>query len=251
MQREQLTALLAAKLNSAQIRDYCPNGLQVEGKTEIGKIITGVTASQALLDEAVRRDADAIIVHHGYFWKNETMVISGMKKRRLQTLLRHDMNLLAYHLPLDIHPELGNNAQLAELLGITQLQPVALCEPLGVLQCGRLEKPLPLAIFAEQVATTLGRQVLAHAAGTRSVEKVALCTGGGQGYIEQAAAAGADLFISGEVSEQTIHIANEMCIHFMAAGHHATERYGIRALSQWLAAQTGLVVEFVDIDNPA
>ena len=251
MQRAQLLALLADKLNANQIRDYCPNGLQVEGKVEIGKIIAGVTASQALLEEAVRREADAVLVHHGYFWKNESMVVSGMKKQRLQTLLRHDINLLAYHLPLDVHPELGNNAQLAALLGIVDLQPIAGCEPLGVLQQGQLAKAVALDEFAALVSERLARQPLVHAVGNRLVQRVALCTGGGQGYIEQAVQAGADLFITGEVSEQTIHIANEMGIHFIAAGHHATERYGIRALGQWLATQTGIQVEFVDIPNPA
>lgn len=270
MQREQLLALIASKLNSNQIRDYCPNGLQVEGKAEIKRIVAGVTASQALLDEAVARQADAVLVHHGYFWKNEPMQVTGMKKRRLQTLLQHDINLLAYHLPLDVHAELGNNAQLAALLGIMQVEAVPGCEPLGVLQIGQLAEPVGLSVFAGLLAAKLARQPLVHctrqplvqrarqpaqsqvdAKAEPLVQRIAFCTGGGQGYIEQAALAGADLFISGEVSEQTIHIADEMGIHFIAAGHHATERYGIQALAHWLANETGLAVEFVDLPNPA
>jgi dinuclear metal center YbgI/SA1388 family protein len=262
MQRDQLLALIAVKLNSHQIRDYCPNGLQVEGKTDIQRIVAGVTASQALLDEAVARQADAVIVHHGYFWKNEPMQVVGMKKRRLQTLLQHDINLLAYHLPLDVHAELGNNAQLAALLGIGQVEAVQGCEPLGVLQIGQLVMPVALNAFAQQLAFKLARQPLVHVARSLTgcvaeqavgplIQRIAFCTGGGQSYIEQAAQAGADLFITGEVSEQTIHIADEMGIHFIAAGHHATERYGIQALAQWLASETRLQVEFIDIPNPA
>lgn len=274
MQRDQLLALLADKLNINQIRDYCPNGLQVEGKAEITRIVAGVTASQALLDAAVACRADAVLVHHGYFWKNEPMQVTGMKKRRLQTLLQHDINLLAYHLPLDVHAELGNNAQLAALLGIGQVTPVAGCEPLGVLQVGELAESISLGAFAEQLRVKLARQPLVHCArygglqgyddnaaqvagdvvapaSSPLIKRIAFCTGGGQGYIEQAALAGADLFISGEVSEQTIHIADEMGIHFIAAGHHATERYGIRALAQWLAAQTDIHIEFIDVPNPA
>lgn len=251
IERQQLVNFIDETLNSARIKDYCPNGLQVEGKAEIRTIVTGVTASQALLEQAVALNADAILVHHGYFWKNEAMPVVGMKKRRLALLLQHDINLLAYHLPLDVHAELGNNAQLGKILGVQQAEPVLSAEPLGVLQQGSLAEAKSLTAIAERLSKTLGREVLVEDAGIGQVQKIAWCTGGGQGYIEQAAAAGAQLFVTGEVSEQTIHVARELGIHFIAAGHHATERYGIKALGEYLASQLGLQVHFVDIANPA
>ncbi len=253
IERQTLCQLLDQELGSAKIKDYCPNGLQVEGKATIRKIVTGVTASQKLLDAAVATGADAVLVHHGYFWKGEQDVITGMKKRRLQTLLQHDINLLAYHLPLDVHPVHGNNAQLGHLLALQQVQPIAGVEPLGVLMQGQTEQPLHATDVATKLQLLTGRQVLLHqsAAAPEQVRRIAWCSGGGQGYIAQAAAAGAELFFSGEVSEQTIHQADELGIHFIAAGHHATERYGVAALGRWLAAQTGVEVEFIDVDNPA
>lgn len=249
--RDALVQLINTKLDAARIRDYCPNGLQVEGKAEIRKLLTGVTASQALVDRAVAEQADAILVHHGYFWKNEPSEITGMKKRRLQTLLRHDINLLAYHLPLDVHAELGNNAQLGQLLGLSDITALSSVEPLGVVRQACYPAARSLIDIAADLAQQLGRELFVHDAGIGAVQRVAWCTGGGQGYIDQAAAAGAQLFISGEVSEQTIHSANELGIHFIAAGHHATERYGVKALGEWLAAQTGVEVVFADIYNPA
>ena len=250
--RDQLVKFLNNELQSEKIRDYCPNGLQVEGKATISRIVTGVTASQALLDAAVAVNADAILVHHGYFWKNETAQVTGIKKKRLQTLLCHDINLLAYHLPLDVHPTLGNNAQLGLLLNAENITAVAAAEPNGVLMQGELAAVLSAEHIAQQLENTLGRKVLLHAIdNSAAVSKLAWCTGGGQGYIEQAAAAGAQLFISGEVSEQTIHLSRELGIHFIAAGHHATERYGVKALGEFIARQLGLEVQFIDIDNPA
>ncbi len=251
IERAQLVSWLNNELLSDKIRDYCPNGLQVEGKAQISRLVTGVTASQALLDAAVALRADAVLVHHGYFWKNEPAEITGMKKRRLQTLLQHDINLLAYHLPLDVHPVLGNNAQLGLLLQATNIRAVNTAEPAGVLQQGELLQPKPLLQIADELEHMLGRKLLLHAGGSHDVSQLAWCTGGGQGYIEQAAAAGAQLFISGEVSEQTIHVSRELGIHFIAAGHHATERYGVKALGEAIAQQFGLDVQFIDIDNPA
>ncbi len=252
LHRQQLASVLAELLQTERVRDYCPNGLQVEGKAEIKRIVTGVTASQALVDAAIAWGADAILVHHGYFWKGEAAEITGIKKKRLQALLANDINLFAYHLPLDIHPQLGNNAQLGKLLNASAISPVATAEPVGVLMQGELTTPQSLSQLADSLQHVLGRPVLAHDAGSnRPVHKLAWCTGGGQGYIEQAAAAGADLFISGEVSEQTIHVSRELDIHFIAAGHHATERYGIKALGEYLAANYPLQVQFIDIDNPA
>lgn len=249
--RSDLTTLLEKQLGCAKVRDYCPNGLQVEGKSLIQKVVTGVTASQALIDQAVALGADAIIVHHGYFWKGEAPEVVGMKKARLQQLLKHDINLYAYHLPLDIHPSLGNNAKLGELFEVSQVRPVLTVEPIGVLQAGEYPQSKTLAEVAALIAEKLGREPLVHDAGIGAVKKLAWCSGGGQGYIEAAAALGVDLFISGEVSEQTIHCSNELGIHFIAAGHHATERYGVQALGEWLAENTELDVEFIDIYNPA
>jgi dinuclear metal center YbgI/SA1388 family protein len=251
IERDKLVKFLNDELQSDTIRDYCPNGLQVEGKAQIRRLITGVTASQALLDAALSAGADAVLVHHGYFWKNEAAQITGIKKKRLQTLLQHDINLLAYHLPLDIHPVLGNNAQLGKLLQAENMTPICSVEPTGVLMQGELPEETPLQQIASHLQQVLGRQLLVHDAGIGAVKKLAWCTGGGQGYIEQAAQANAQLFISGEVSEQTIHTSREMGIHFIAAGHHATERYGIKALGEFLAQQLGLEVQFIDIDNPA
>lgn len=251
IERTQLVSFLNAELQSDKIRDYCPNGLQVEGNNTVSKIVTGVTASQALLDAAVAAGADTVLVHHGYFWKNESPQITGIKKARLQTLLRNDINLLAYHLPLDVHPRFGNNARLGALLGADNISAVTSAEPLGVLMQGQLAQSVALADIAARLKQALGRDLLVHDAGIGNVNRLAWCTGGGQGYIEQAAEAGAQLFISGEVSEQTIHLSRELGIHFIAAGHHATERFGVKALGEYIASQFDVDVQFIDIDNPA
>ncbi|MBC3946864.1 type 2 GTP cyclohydrolase I [Erwinia persicina] len=233
-------------LNTADFKDYAPNGLQVEGRSEIKKVITGVTACQALLDEAVRLQADAVLVHHGYFWKSEAPAIKGMKRQRLKTLLANDINLFGWHLPLDGHPEIGNNAQLAKLFGIEVKGEIALLLPWG-----ELKEPVSGDVFAQRISSALGREPL-HCGDNAPalIRRVAWCSGGGQGYIDQAAAFGVDAFISGEASEQTIHSAREQGLHFFAAGHHATERDGIKALGEWLAREHGLDVTFIDINNP-
>jgi dinuclear metal center YbgI/SA1388 family protein len=253
MRNTELETLLNHQLNIAAFQDYAPNGLQVEGRQDIRRIVTGVTACQALLDAAVEQQADAILVHHGYFWKNEPTVVCGMKRNRLKTLLTNDINLYGYHLPLDAHPELGNNAQLAKLLGIRVLGEIEFLLPYG-----EFDTRLNAVILRERLEMLLGRDVLhcGHQgnSGDRApteVNRIAWCTGGGQGYIQQAAEFGVDAFITGEVSEQTIHIAREMGVNFYAAGHHATERYGIKALGEWLATQHQFEVIFIDIPNPA
>ncbi|EOD56169.1 Nif3-like dinuclear metal center hexameric protein [Aeromonas molluscorum] len=251
IRRQKLTNILNQLLEPHAIKDYCPNGLQVEGRDEIRKIVTGVTASQALLDAAVAEGADAILVHHGYFWKGESEVVTGMKQRRLKTLLTHDINLFAYHLPLDVHPELGNNAQLAKLLGIKVRRGLEPWDKKSVAMVGKFDEPLSGQALATRLGERLGRPALhCGESGPALIETVAWCTGGGQSYINLAAEQGIDAFISGEASEQTIHTAREMGMHFFAAGHHATERYGVKALGGWLAAEHGLEVIFVDIDNP-
>ncbi|MDF7680239.1 type 2 GTP cyclohydrolase I [Enterobacteriaceae bacterium ESL0689] len=247
MKNSELEQLINQKLNSAAFSDYAPNGLQVEGRTTVQKIVTGVTACQRLLDEAVRLQADAVIVHHGYFWKNESPLIRGIKRQRLKTLLSHDINLYGWHLPLDAHPELGNNARLARLLGIT---PQGDIEPL--VPWGTLAHPVSGEQLAATIAARLGRDPLwCGDNGPEKITRVAWCSGGGQHFIDSAARFGVDAFITGEVSEQTIHSAREQGIHFYAAGHHATECGGIRALSQWLSQNTRLDITFIDIPNPA
>jgi dinuclear metal center YbgI/SA1388 family protein len=247
MEREQLRLWLDELLETARFRDYCPNGLQVEGRADIRRLVCGVTASQALLDEAVARRADAVLVHHGWFWKGEDGRVTGIRKRRLATLLAADINLFAYHLPLDAHAELGNNAQLAARLG-WQVSGRFAEQDIGFL--GSLPAAAPAAAVAESLEARLGRAVLLVGDPQRRVERLAWCSGGAQGWFEQAIAAGADCYVSGEISEQTFHLARESGVPYIAAGHHATERFGIQALGERLAAEFGLECEFVDLDNP-
>ncbi|MBH0038483.1 MULTISPECIES: Nif3-like dinuclear metal center hexameric protein [unclassified Pseudoalteromonas] len=249
MQRREFNQLLNDILKPHLIKDFCPNGLQVEGKNEIKKIVTGVTASQALIDAAIEQQADAILVHHGFFWKGESQPITGMKKRRIAALLANDINLFGYHLPLDIHPAVGNNAQLAKLLDIeieAGLEPTSN----SVAMKGRLKTPLSGEAFADKIAKVLNRKPLTSLVRLAKIETIALCTGGGQGYIDLAAEQGIDAYLTGEASEQTIHSSREQNIDFFAAGHHATERYGVKALGELLAQEHGFDVTFIDIDNP-
>ncbi|MBQ4799799.1 Nif3-like dinuclear metal center hexameric protein [Pseudoalteromonas sp. MMG006] len=249
MQRREFNQLLNDILKPHLIKDFCPNGLQVEGKNEIKTIVTGVTASQALIDAAIEKNADAILVHHGFFWKGESQPITGMKKRRISALLKNDINLFGYHLPLDIHPTIGNNAQLANLLDIeieTGLEPTAN----SVAMKGRLKTPLTGSEFAKKIASVLHREPLSSIVRDEKIHTIALCTGGGQGYIDLAAEQGIDAYLTGEASEQTIHSSREQNIDFFAAGHHATERYGVKALGELLAKDYGFEVTFIDIDNP-
>ncbi len=232
-----------------RFQDYCPNGLQVAGRETVQRLITGVTASQALIDAAVERRADAILVHHGWFWRGEDPCIVGMKHRRLATLLQHGISLLAYHLPLDAHPVHGNNAQLALRLGLSVEGRFGPETPqLGLY--GGLPEAETGDEFAVRIERALDREPLHVAASDRPVQTVAWCSGAAQSYIEAAVALGVDAFLTGEASEQTVHVARECGIHFYAAGHHATERDGARALGEHLAAEFGLEVEFVDIPNP-
>ncbi|NKQ12187.1 Nif3-like dinuclear metal center hexameric protein [Pseudomonas sp. SST3] len=237
-------------LNTAKISDYCPNGLQVEGRPQVRRIISGVTASQALLDAAVEAQADVVLVHHGYFWKNEDPRIVGIKQRRLKTLLNNDISLLAYHLPLDVHPEVGNNVQLARLLGLVVEGSLEPDNPRSVGLVGSLETPLAPADFMRRIQTVLGREPL-MIEGAGLIRRIGWCTGGAQGYIDQAVAAGVDAYLTGEVSEPTVHIARENGLSFFAAGHHATERYGVQALGDYLAKRFAVEHLFIDCPNPA
>ncbi|MFP6849854.1 MAG: Nif3-like dinuclear metal center hexameric protein [Pseudomonas sp.] len=236
-------------LNAARISDYCPNGLQVEGRPQVRRIVSGVTASQALLDAAVEAQADVVLVHHGYFWKGENPCITGIKQRRLKTLLANDISLLAYHLPLDVHAEVGNNVQLAAQLGITVEGPLEPDNPRTVGLIGSLTEAMSPRDFADHVQRVLGREPLL-VAGNEMIRRVGWCTGGGQGYIDQAIAAGVDLYLTGEASEQTFHSARENAVSFIAAGHHATERYGVQALGDYLARRFAIEHLFIDCPNP-
>lgn len=243
--RDDLTAYLADFLQLSDYKDYAPNGLQVEGKSEINTIVTGVTASQALIDEAIKLNADAILVHHGYFWKSEPLEIVGFKQKRIKALLMNDISLMGYHLPLDGHAELGNNAMLGKLWQLEDITP----QP-GLVRLGRLASPVSIVDFIMQVSTSLDRQALHLPGGPAQIQTVAWCSGGAQGYIDQALAWGADVYISGEVSEQTTHLALEGGIHYLAAGHHATERLGIKALGKHLAKEFDVTCHFIDVNNP-
>ncbi|WP_317629631.1 Nif3-like dinuclear metal center hexameric protein [Halomonas sp. 7T] len=250
--RDQLVAACDHQLQSVQFKDYTVNGLQVQGRETIKRVMSGVTACQSLLDEAVVWQADLVLVHHGYFWKNEPVAITGMKQKRIKTLLDNDINLLAYHLPLDAHAELGNNAELARHLGwkVEGCLDGRLGE--GLLWIGRVSEPQSLQGLAQQIAGVLGRDPLViEAPKVGEVDKIAWCTGGAQDMISAAFEGGAQAFVSGEISERTTHLAREMGIHYIAAGHHATERYGVQALGEWLASEYGVEHRFVDIDNPA
>ncbi|WP_140918043.1 Nif3-like dinuclear metal center hexameric protein [Limnobaculum xujianqingii] len=251
MLNRELERLLNDELKVRQFRDYAPNGLQVEGRAQVKRIVTGVTACQALLDAVVELKADTVLVHHGYFWKNDEPVITGMMHKRLKTLLNHDINLFGYHLPLDGHPTLGNNALLGDILGFHHTSSLDPLSPDCLIWQSTLDTPLTGSALAERIAHRLGREPL-HCGDNAPTEirRVAWCTGGAQDYIKQAAENGFDAFITGEVSERTIHIAREMGIHFYSAGHHATERYGIKALGEWLAEHHQFDVTFIDIDNP-
>ncbi|QSX32186.1 Nif3-like dinuclear metal center hexameric protein [Shewanella avicenniae] len=249
MKRRELEAYLSEFLQVDRYKDYAPNGLQVEGREQISTIVTGVTACQALIEEAIALNADALLVHHGFFWKSEPAVLVGMKQRRIKALLTHDINLLGYHLPLDGHAELGNNACLGRQLALENIQMVEHI-PQNLLWRGELTQPLTGAQFSRYIAKKLGREPLHLAADRAVIKSVAWCTGGAQDYIDEAYALGVDAFISGEASERTFHSAVEQGVHYYAAGHHATERYGIAALGEHLAAKFGLLHHFVDIDNP-
>lgn len=236
-------------LDAGGFEDYAPNGLQVDGARAVRRLATGVTASLALIEAASDWGADAILVHHGWFWKGENPCLTGVKGRRAMRLFSAGASLIAYHLPLDAHPRLGNNATLGDQLGFVEARGEDSTH--GLLWTGRLTETAEPAALAEMIAERLGRAVTLVDGGRARIERVAWCTGGGQGYLERAAALGADAFISGEISEQTTHLARELGLTFVAAGHHATERGGVRALGEHLSKELGLVHRFIEIDNPA
>ena len=249
--RAELLAAFDSLLQPERFKDYGPNGLQVEGRAEIRKIVSGVTASLALIEAAVAANADAIFVHHGLFWRGQIGTVTGWMKQRLALLLKHNINLYAYHLPLDAHPELGNNAQLGLQLGLTSTSRFG-DQNLGFLggktDGNGFQDSLALS---EHVKKTLNRPLAQILRARVATKTIAWCSGGAQGYFEAAIAAGADAFITGEISEPQAHYAREMNVSFIACGHHASERYGAPAVAGHVAAQHGLAHEFIDIDNPA
>ena len=255
--RDDLSEYLFDYLGVAKIKDYCPNGLQVEGKPQIKKIITGVTASLALIERAIEEKADAILVHHGWFWKNDDARVVGQLHDRLKLLMSHDMNLFAYHLPLDIHPQLGNNAQLAKMMGwaVTKSSNTSSIASSSVMD-GLIWQGKPatsqktLGQLARSLAGRLGRDPLVVGDLNKPMKRIAWCTGGAQNYIKEAYLMKVDAYISGEISESTFHAANEMGVAYIAAGHHATERYGIQALGQHLEKTFRIKHRFIDLPNP-
>lgn len=242
-----LESYLAQLLQIDRYADYAPNGLQVAGRDSIGRVITGVSASLDFLNAAVEARADAVLVHHGWFWKGEDPCVRGPKRARLATALRHDLNLFAYHLPLDAHPTLGNNAQLAQRLGLMRDSDFG-AHGLGML--GHAPELDTLAALAAHCDSVLGRTPLLIGAGNAALGKVAWCTGAAQSYFHAAVAAGASVFITGEISEPYVHWARETGVAYLAVGHHASERYGVQALGAHLASEFGISVEFIDLDNP-
>lgn len=249
--RTNLQSALDALLQPAQFRDYGPNGLQVEGRESVSHLVTGVTASLALIEAALAVKADAILVHHGLFWRGQDGRVTGWMKQRLSRLLGNDLNLLAYHLPLDAHPVLGNNAQLASRLGVRIFDDAR--GRFGEQQLGFMGERVVASAreFAGSMEVALGRTVTLVAEPDRPIQTVALCTGGAQGYFESAIAAGADVFVTGEISEPQAHYARECGVAYIACGHHASERYGVQAVGAHVAAQLGLTHTFIDIPNPA
>ncbi len=244
----EIQAYCDALLSTGNFEDYCPNGLQVQGTRAIRRLVSGVTASLALIEAATVLEADAILVHHGWFWKGEAACLTGLKGRRVRALMESGASLLAYHLPLDAHGELGNNRQLARLLGIET--PEATQAGRGLVWRGLFRPSLSGEALAERLAIALGRSPLRIPARGRPLAAIAWCSGAAQGFIEEAAALGVDAYLSGEISEQTTHLARELGIDYFAAGHHATERWGVQALGAQLANDLGLEHRFLDIDNP-
>ena len=237
-------------LKSTEFKDYAPNGLQIEGKTEVRKILAAVTASQDAIDAAIRENADLLLVHHGYFWKGEAYPITGMRGKRIKSLIQHDISLLAYHLPLDSHPSLGNNAAIADLLELERIEALDPSERHPIGNIGYLNQPMPVEDFKKFVSETLKFDVTHLPADKNMIEKVGFCTGGAQDFIVKAAEQGCDAYISGEVSERTFYEAKELGVHYFACGHHATERYGVQRLGQAISEQFDIEYVYFELNNP-
>ena len=237
-------------LKSTEFKDYAPNGLQIEGKTEVRKILAAVTASQDAIDAAIRENADLLLVHHGYFWKGEAYPITGMRGKRIKSLIQHDISLLAYHLPLDSHPSLGNNAAIADLLELERIEALDPSERHPIGNIGYLNQPMPVEEFKKFVSEKLKFDAIHLPADKNMIEKVGFCTGGAQDFIVKAAEQGCDAYISGEVSERTFYEAKELGVHYFACGHHATERYGVQRLGQAISEQFDIEYVYFELNNP-
>ena len=237
-------------LKSPEFKDYAPNGLQIEGKTEVRKILAAVTASHDAIDAAIRENADLLLVHHGYFWKGEAYPITGMRGKRIKSLIQHDISLLAYHLPLDSHPSLGNNAAIADLLELERIETLDPSERHPIGNIGYLNQPMPVEEFKKFVSEKLKFDVTHLPADKTMIEKVGFCTGGAQDFIVKAAEQGCDAYISGEVSERTFYEAKELGVHYFACGHHATERYGVQRLGQAISEQFDIEYVYFELNNP-
>jgi dinuclear metal center YbgI/SA1388 family protein len=247
-QRSDVDVYLSALLQSASFKDYGPNGLQIEGRPQVCRIVSGVTASLALIEAAIEAKADAVLVHHGLFWRGHDGCLTGWLKQRVQRLLAHDINLLAYHLPLDAHPQFGNNAQLGLRMGVSADARFG-DQSLGFI--GTPEVPLTTKNLVERLARMSGRTPSLIEGDARPLRRIAWCTGGAQSYFEAAIAAGADVFVTGEMSEPQVHLARETGVAFIACGHHASERYGVQALGEHLAGQFGIEHRYIEVDSPA
>lgn len=237
-------------LQSQQFKDYCPNGLQIEGKAEVETVVSSVTASLQAIEQALDVKADMLLVHHGYFWKGEPAPLTGIKGRRIKQLMQADISLLAYHLPLDAHPEIGNNACLAQRLGIEITGALNPQDHFPIGNIGRLAQPMTAQQFAQLLTERLGQTPICISTQQRPIQKIGFCTGAAQDFLSQAAMQGCDAYLSGEVSERTFHEAQEYGIHYFAAGHHATERYGVQSLAERLVQQFHLKHRYVELDNP-
>ncbi|MGB0964802.1 MAG: Nif3-like dinuclear metal center hexameric protein [Litorivicinus sp.] len=244
----QLETLLNQWLQPDQFKDYCPNGLQLDAGQPISNLVCGVTANQALIDAAVESGADALLVHHGWFWKGESQPLTGLKGQRARSLFNAGISLLAYHLPLDAHAEMGNNAGLAQAMGWQRTGPLDRQARISIGDVGVPAQPLSGAQLQAQLSEVLGQEAL-WIDGGRRIEQLAWCTGAAQSYFQQAIDAGVDAFVTGEISEPMVHLAREAGVHYFAAGHHATERFGVMSLGQRLA-EHGLKTQFIDVPSP-
>lgn len=244
MQLDEICHFCDDYLSVDEFNDFCPNGLQVEGRPEVTHLVSGVTASLELIVSAIEQGADAILVHHGYFWKGEAEPLVGYKGNRIRNLMQNNISLLAYHLPLDAHPTVGNNAQLAHQMDWL------VTEQDDLLWLGEVAETCSADRLQSDIGETIDCNPLLISGGEHLVHRIAWCTGAAQSHIEQAAAHGVDLYVSGEISEHTVHIARECGIHYIAAGHHATERYGVQALGDLLAKRFSIHHEYIEIDNP-
>ena len=237
-------------LKSREFKDYAPNGLQIEGKAEVKKIVCAVTASQEAIEAAIQQGADVLLVHHGYFWKGEPYPITGMRGKRIKRLIQHDISLIAYHLPLDSHPSLGNNAALAEILGLHHIEPLDANERYPIGNIAYLVKPMSPAAFKQHCTERLGFKTIHLPAAKTQIQKVAYCTGAAQDFIDKAAEQNCDAYISGEVSERTYYEAKELNVHYYACGHHATERYGVQRLAKAISEQFNIEYSYFELNNP-